>query len=136
MRDITDRIYKRFRPVLFVRRRDISAMLKDLRKTETAVQWLLESGKGPAVDRGLHYLKSRDEWYADSVEVNPLLVAANVHDYAPLESTSIWGQTHGAASCYCVAEVLPCFSVLCGHTIAVTLLHARNTNIIAISTFF
>jgi predicted transcriptional regulator of viral defense system len=96
MRDATDTIYKRFRPGRFVRRSDIAAMLKDPQKTAAAVQWLLESGKGLAVDRGLYYLKSPDEWYRDSIEVNPLLVAANIRP------KGIIGY-HAALKCYGIA---------------------------------
>ncbi|MFZ1946208.1 MAG: hypothetical protein WAW06_01520 [bacterium] len=106
MGSTTESIYRRFRPGRFVRRSDIGALLRDPRRTATAVAWLLESGRALTVQRGLYYLKSPDEWHRDSVEVNPLLVAANAHPKGVIgyhAALKCYGSAYSESSQYQVA---------------------------------
>lgn len=79
MPSITEDILKRFQHQGIVTRKEIMAKIGDQVKTTTAVKLLLDNGKALYIKKGLYYLKRPDEWYRDYVEINPLILAGNIH---------------------------------------------------------
>jgi len=77
---ITEAVYKKFHHRQIAHRQEIIAFLKgNTTRANTAIQWLLNNGKALAIKTGLYYFKRPEEWYAEHVEVNPLILAAHAH---------------------------------------------------------
>ncbi len=94
MKRITEAIYKKFHHRRVVHRREIVAFLNgEATRANTAIQWLLKSGKVLSIKTGLYYLKPPQECYADEIEVNPLILASRLH------SKGVVGY-HAALKCY------------------------------------
>ena len=96
MSDITEKVLKKFHYKRIVRWKEIADFLQDQVKATTAVQWLLKSGKAIFIRKGLYYLKRPNEWLQNEIEINPLLIAGNIHP------ESVIG-FHAAMKCYGVA---------------------------------
>jgi predicted transcriptional regulator of viral defense system len=80
MKRITEAIYKEFHNRRVVHRREIVAFLNgEVTRANTAIQWLIKSGKALSIKTGLYYLKPPQEWYTDEIEVNPLILASRLH---------------------------------------------------------
>lgn len=80
-----------------VRWKEIASLLGDEVKATTVMQWLLKSNKALFIRKGLYYLKRPDEWFLEEIQVNPLIVAGNLHP------DGIIGY-HSALKCYGVAQ--------------------------------
>ena len=96
MTKLTEKVYDEFLNKRIVHWREIASLLGDQIKATTTMQWLLKSGKAVRIKKGLYYLKRPDEWYISDLEINPLILAANIHPYGVIGY-------HAALKCYGVA---------------------------------
>ena len=96
MSNLTDKILKKFQHKRIVRWKEIASFLGNEVKATTAIQWLSKSGKAVIIRKGLYYLKRPDEWYRDNLQINPLILAGNIHP------NGVIGY-HAALKCYGVA---------------------------------
>jgi predicted transcriptional regulator of viral defense system len=71
-------IYKKFITQKVVRRAQVLDYLAgDVEKTNTALRWLIKSGKAKRIKSGLFYFKQPEEWYQNNITVLPWLIASN-----------------------------------------------------------
>jgi predicted transcriptional regulator of viral defense system len=90
-------IYEKFQHLRIVHRAEIlNQFAGDVEKTNNAIRWLIKSGKALAIKGGLYYLKPPQEWHANDVEVNPLILASRLHPHGVVGY-------HAALKCYGVA---------------------------------
>lgn len=97
MPSASKKIFLEFGYKRIVRWKEIVSLLGDEVKATTVMQWLLKSRKAIAVRKGLYFLKWPNEWLLEEIEVNPLIVAGNLHP------NGIIGY-HSAFKCYGVAH--------------------------------
>lgn len=98
MAKITEKIYRNFYNQRIVRWKEVFTFLgNDKVKTTNSIRLLIKSGKIIKIKKGLYFFKRPNEWYEENVEINPLLLAANLHPKATVGY-------HAALQCYGVAN--------------------------------
>ena len=97
MSSASEKIFLEFGYKRIVRWKEIVSLLGDEVKATTVMQWLLKSKKAITIKKGIYFLKRPNEWLLEEIEVNPLLVAGNLHP------NGIIGY-HSALKCYGVAH--------------------------------
>jgi predicted transcriptional regulator of viral defense system len=95
-------VYKKFLPQKVVRRTQVLDYLGgDVEKTNSALRWLVKSGKAQRIKTGLFYLKQPHEWYQDNINVSPWLIAGNASEGGVIgyhSSLKLLGNTYSEAN--------------------------------------
>ena len=97
MSSASEKIFLEFGYKRIVCWKEVVSLLGDEVKATTVMQWLLKSKKAVTIKKGLYFLKRPNDWLLEEIEVNPLLVAGNLHP------NGIIGY-HSALKCYGVAH--------------------------------